>query len=171
MKFSVIASSLVMICMGMCMGLAFAMLTVNLIEVETQLSELELGAIRYEERRFVESIELLTSAKRKNPFLRDTFYETKSAYVLGRAYMALEQYDKAEPVLKEALKRRVEKFGVGDEYALACRSALLNLYMFQHRFDEIANFFDDEWAKYVADQDNDNPIREDGRWRNRGKEL
>ncbi|MBX3077534.1 hypothetical protein KF707_21835 [Candidatus Obscuribacterales bacterium] len=145
MKVSIFSTSLIMVSLG----LACATGASNVNEVDVQLSEMELGAKRYSEKRYDEAIELLLSARRRDPLLRDSFNKTGSPYVLGVAYIATNQFDKAEPVLKDFMNRQVERYGFGDEQAMRCRDSLLNMYQRQGRRADIVNLMTDEqWVRY-----------------------
>jgi len=145
MKVSVFSTSLIMVSLG----LACATGTSTVNEVDVQLSEMELGAQRYTDKRYDEAIELLLSARRRDPLLRDSFNKTGSPYILGVAYIETEQFDKAEPVLKDFMNRQVERYGFGDEQAMRCRDSLLNMYQLQGRIAEIHKLKNDEqWVKY-----------------------
>jgi non-specific serine/threonine protein kinase/serine/threonine-protein kinase len=66
---------------------------------------------------------------------------TRFLGVIGSYYRELGQYDKAEPLLKEAVERRRELLGQSDPDTLTSMSALASLYKDQGRYEDAEPLF------------------------------
>lgn len=101
---------------------------------EHALTEMQFGILLYAQQNYKAAADYYSSAHQLLTEVRDTFNSVTSKYLLGLAHVELNEFEKAEQVLREALAlSRQYRFA---QREMECHNGLAELYLRQNRNEE-----------------------------------